>query len=197
MKDLVSVIVPAYQEEKRIGRCLQSILASTYQRLQVIVVNDGSTDDTAKIVSSFKRNRESESVSIELVNICNGGSGRARNHGLRRAKGEYISFVDADDMIHPQVIERLVLSLQNGSDMASCSLVFCNESGRGRRYQHHRRQRVVCPVQALKMAMWDQIQMNLGPVLFRKEKIFAEEGKLSVFCPEDVAGFEDFAFVLT
>lgn len=87
MKDLVSVIVPAYQEEKRIGRCLQSILASTYQRLQVIVVNDGSTDDTAKIVSSFKRNRESESVSIELVNICNGGSGRARNHGLCRAKG--------------------------------------------------------------------------------------------------------------
>lgn len=195
MKDLVSVIVPAYQEEKRIGRCLQSILASTYQRLQVIVVNDGSTDDTAKIVSSFKRNRESESVSIELVNICNGGSGRARNHGLRRAKGEYISFVDADDMIHPQMIERLVLSLQNGSDMASCSLVFCNESGRGRRYQQHRRQRVACPVQALKMAMWDQIQMNLGPVLFRKEKIFTEEGKLSVFCPEDVAGFEDFAFV--
>lgn len=195
MKDLVSVIIPAYQEEKRIGRCLQSILASTHQNLQLIVVNDGSTDNTAKIVRDFKRSRESGNVSIELVNITNGGSGRARNYGLRRAKGKYISFVDADDMIHPQMIERLVQSLQKGNDMASCGFVFCNDIGTGKVYQYRREQKITCPAQALKMAMWNQIQMSLGPVLFRKEKVIDQKGKLSVACHEDVAGFEDFAFI--
>lgn len=195
MKDLVSVIIPAYQEEKRIGRCLNSILASTYQNLQLIVVNDGSTDNTARIVRNFIRSWKSKTVSIELISISNGGSGRARNYALRRAKGRYISFVDADDMIHPQMIERLVQSLQNGNDMVSCGFVFCNEKGRGKIWQHRQRQKVICPAQALKMAMWNQIQMSLGPVLFRKEKIIDKAGKLLVACPEDVSGFEDFAFI--
>lgn len=194
-ENLVSVIIPAYQEEKRIGRCLHSILASTYQNLQVIVVNDGSTDNTESVVRNFKRKRESETVSIELFNISNGGSGHARNFGLRRAKGKYISFIDADDMIHPQMIERLVQSIENGNDMVSCGLVFCNGMGGGRTYRYRLGRKVHCPTQALQMAMWNQIQMSLGPVLFRKEKIVTIEGELLVKCPEDAVGFEDFSFI--
>ncbi len=195
MENLVSVIIPAYQEEKKIGRCLRSILASTYQNLQVIVVNDGSTDRTGEIVRKIKRKRESGTVSIELININNGGSGHARNCGLRRAKGKYISFVDADDMIHPQMIERLVQSIGNGSDMASCGIVLCDEMGRGKVYQKRLRRKLRCPAQALEMAMWSRIQMNLGGVLFRKEKIIDQEGQILVACPEDTVCFEDFSFI--
>lgn len=196
MKELVSVIIPAYQEEKRIRRCLRSILNSTYRNLELIVVNDGSTDNTERIVRDFKRKNESCTVSIKLVTISKGGSARARNYGLCLATGDYIGFVDADDMIHPQMIERLVNSLRQGNDLSVCGMMFCNESGRPGFYQYRmRRQKRQCPYQALTMIMWEQIQMSICPVLFRREKIVDMEGRPKFFCPEDVVEFEDFAFI--
>ena len=94
VEELVSIIIPAYQEEKRIRRCLQNILASTYQNLELVVVNDGSTDHTAQVVRNAAKENRSSFRSIELINILHGGSGRARNCGLRKAKGRYIGFVD-------------------------------------------------------------------------------------------------------
>lgn len=196
MRELVSIIIPAYQEEKRIERCLQSITASTYRDLELIVVNDGSTDNTHKVVEDFKEKTQCRDVLIEVVNIPNGGSGRARNFGLRRAKGQYIGFVDADDMIHPRMVERLAHSLHNGNDMASCGMLFCNGNGKARLRQCRLyRQALSCPNQALNAAMWEQIQMSLGPVFFRREKIIDKDGKLLVSCPEDVVAFEDFVFI--
>ena len=196
VEELVSIIIPAYQEEKRIRRCLQNILASTYQNLELVVVNDGSTDHTAQVVRNAAKENRSSFRSIELINILHGGSGRARNCGLRKAKGRYIGFVDADDMIHPLMIEKLAQSLRDGSEMASCGLLFCDEDGKPgfhRRYIHGERRR--CPGQALKKAMWEQIQMSLGTVLFRRENIIDERGELLISCPEKTAAFEDFAFV--
>ena len=154
MKELVSIIIPAYQEEKRIGRCLQSIAASTYRNLEVIVVNDGSTDGTEKVVRDFKKKNGSKILSIHVITISNGGAARARNHGLRLAKGEYIGFIDADDMIHPQMIEKLVGSLKRGNDLSICGRWICNESGKPNFYQHRlRKQRRRCPYEALEMIM--------------------------------------------
>ena len=106
MNELVTMIIPAYQEEKKIGRCLKSIAASTYRNLELIVVNDGSTDSTQKVVEQFKEKYKPGDIELELINVTNGGSGRARNCGMQKARGKYIGFVDGDDMIHPQMIER-------------------------------------------------------------------------------------------
>lgn len=196
MEELVSIIVPAYQEEHRIGRCLQSILNSTYHNLEIIVVNDGSTDDTGKVVEDFKEKNKSQIVALKLINIPNGGAARARNCGLYFAEGDYICFADADDMIHPQMIERLVDSLREGNDLSMCGIIFCGETGKYKFHQHYlNRKRKQCPHQALEMIMWEQIQMSICPVLFRRELIMDTEGKPTIFCPEDIVEFEDFAFI--
>ena len=87
MNELVSIIVPAYQEESRIERCLQSILASTYTNLELIIVNDGSTDNTEKVIQDFKRKNEPQTALFKLVTVPRGGAARARNYGLRRIRG--------------------------------------------------------------------------------------------------------------
>lgn len=196
MEELVSIIIPAYQEEKRIGRCLKSILASTYKNLELIVVNDGSTDRTEEIVQRIVEESKQEKTVIKLVSIPNGGAAHARNVGLRNANGAYIGFVDADDMIHPQMIERLVLSLRKGNDLATCGLLICDKNGKPSRWQYKlREQHRQCPVEALDMVMWEQILMSVSPALFLRDKIMDEQGTLYVCFPEDVFDFEDFAFV--
>lgn len=196
MKALISIIIPAYQEELKIERCLQSILASTYRNLELIVVNDGSTDNTEKVVKDFKKKNKSQTATLRLVTIPRGGAARARNFGLGLARGEYIGFVDADDMIHPEMIEKLADSLERGNDLSMCRLVLCDETGKQKSRQHGGiGERRKCPRQALEMIMWEQTQMSLCSALFRREVIIGESGKTMVFCPEDVVAFEDFAFV--
>lgn len=196
MRELVSIIIPAYQEELRIERCLKSILASTYPNLELIIVNDGSTDNTEKVVEDFRKKNPSQAALLKLVTVPRGGAARARNYGLRLAKGEYIGFVDADDMIHPEMIEKLADSLERGHDLSICRLIFCDEDGKPKSRQYNRRrEKKECPRQALEMIMWDQVQMSLCSALFRRKVIMGEEGKPTIFCPEDVVAFEDFAFV--
>ena len=196
MNETVSIIVPARQEEKRIERCLQSILRSSYSKLEVIVVNDGSTDNAGEIVEAFKKRNKKENVSIKLFTIPKSGAAYARNFGLRQAKGEFIGFADADDLIHPLMIEKLVDSLQRGNDLASCGLLNCKEGGQPKHIQHRLRGiQKICPHQAMEMAMWDQIIMSICSTLFRREKIMDKAGKLLVSCPEDMAVYEDFAFI--
>ncbi len=196
MRKLVSIIVPAYQEELRIERCLQSIFASTYPNLELIVVNDGSTDNTEQVVQDFKKKNKSQATLLKLVTVPRGGAARARNYGLGLAEGDYIGFADADDMIHPEMIEKLADSLERGNDLSICRLVFCDEAGKPKSCQYSQsRDSKKCPRQALEMIMWEQVQMSLCSVLFRREVIMEESGKPTILCPEDVVAFEDFAFV--
>lgn len=97
---MVSVIIPAYNVASYIGRTIQSILRQTYADLEVIVVNDGSTDGTGELLAKFaqKDNR------IRVFRQQNGGAARARNLGLSKAKGDFIVFVDGDDIISEDFI---------------------------------------------------------------------------------------------
>ena len=166
MNELVSIIVPAYQEESRIERCLQSILASTYTNLELIIVNDGSTDNTEKVIQDFKRKNEPQTALFKLVTVPRGGAARARNYGLRLARGDYIGFVDADDMIHPEMIEKLADSLGRGNDLSICRLIFCDEARVPKPHQHAPgKDRKKCPNQALEMIMWEQIHKGLIKIL--------------------------------
>lgn len=98
---MISVIVPVYNAEKYLRRCLESILQQSYKDFEVIIVNDGSVDDSEKICAEFARGNER----IKVITIANNGVSNARNIGLDAAVGDYISFVDADDYLDVDYLE--------------------------------------------------------------------------------------------
>lgn len=100
---LVSVIIPAYNCENTIADCLSSVIAQSYAEIEIIVVDDGSTDHTSNIVKSYQKK-----ASIVLLQQENRGPGAARNRGIQIAKGEYLVFIDADDTVDVDYIKSLV-----------------------------------------------------------------------------------------
>ncbi len=117
MTDLVSVIVPIYKVEKYLGKCVDSIINQTYKNLEIILVDDGSPDNSGKICDEYakKDNR------IKVIHKENGGLSSARNAGLDVATGEFIAFVDSDDRIHLDFVEKLYRAIkEENADIASC-----------------------------------------------------------------------------
>lgn len=104
MEDLVSVIMPIYNAEKYLNSSLKSIVNQSYKNLDIILVNDGSTDGSKAICEEYAKN----DVRIRLINKENGGNGDARNAGLKNVKGEWIVWVDSDDIIHRRQVEILM-----------------------------------------------------------------------------------------
>lgn len=116
-RNLITIVVPAYNIEKALPRCLESVLAQTYENLEVIVVNDGSSDGTAAIIDAYAA-RDSR---IKAIHKENGGVTSARLRGVAEAKGEYIGFVDGDDYIEPEMYARLMENLQvYHADISHC-----------------------------------------------------------------------------
>ena len=114
---LVSVIIPAYNIEDYIGRCLDSIISQTYKNLEIIVVDDGSRDYTGEILDNYaKKDRR-----IKVIHKENGGVSSARNKGIEAAEGDYIGFIDGDDLIEPGMYKTLVdLLEEENADIAHC-----------------------------------------------------------------------------
>lgn len=104
MEDLVSVIVPIYNTEKYLRKCLDSIVNQTYERLDIILVDDGSTDASKDICDEYEK-RDNR---IHVIHKKNAGNGSARNTGLEHIKGQWILWVDSDDLIHQKQIEVLL-----------------------------------------------------------------------------------------
>lgn len=126
---IVSVIIPIYNAEKYIERCVDSILQQTVNNIEVICVDDGSKDASAKICEAIAQ----KDSRLKVIRQQNGGSSKARNRGLQEARGEWISFVDADDWIAPDMLEQLL----NGAISKEIDIVICNhyqvhESGKQR-----------------------------------------------------------------
>lgn len=116
---LVTIIVPIYNVEKYLDQCINSILAQTYKNIEIILVNDGSTDGSLKICKKYAEldNR------IRIIDKENGGLSDARNAGLDVAKGEYIGFVDSDDWIAKDMYRRLVCACEMyHTDIAACKM---------------------------------------------------------------------------
>lgn len=108
---LISVIVPVYNVEKYLSRCLDSIISQTYKNLEIIVVDDGSTDDSRKLCDRYAEKDER----IKVFHKKNGGLSDARNYGIERAHGEYISFIDSDDWVETKYIKVLYEGLCDSS----------------------------------------------------------------------------------
>ncbi|MDR4931332.1 glycosyltransferase family 2 protein [Segatella bryantii] len=109
----VSIIIPAYNVEKYIEKCLTSIINQTYKNIEIIIIDDGSNDSTYSICSLFQR----KDNRIKLFSIENGGVSNARNFGLTKVSGQYICFVDSDDFVEKEYIENLLTAVQ-GFDIA-------------------------------------------------------------------------------
>jgi glycosyltransferase involved in cell wall biosynthesis len=117
-RPLVSVIVPIYNIENFIDECVKSITHQSYTNLEIILVDDGSTDSSGKIADKYS----AKDKRIRVFHKHNGGLSDARNYGLLKAQGSLISFVDGDDFVTSDFIERLVVTLENdSSDIACCS----------------------------------------------------------------------------
>lgn len=112
---LVSIIVPTYNVERYIGRCLDSILGQTYRNLEILPVDDGATDRSGDILDEYAR----KDARIRVIHReTNGGRIAVRRTGLVQAKGDYLFFVDADDWIEPQAVELLVRrAMETGADV--------------------------------------------------------------------------------
>ena len=122
----VSLIIPVYNVEHYIEKCLCSALGQTLDNIEIIVVNDGATDESMKIVDIF----ENKYPNIRIINKKNGGLSSARNSGLEFAKGKYIAFLDSDDYIEETMLEQMYTSAENRQlDIVGCNLTKVDEQG--------------------------------------------------------------------
>ncbi len=117
---MISVIIPIYNIEKYLQCCVDSVLGQTYSDYEIILVDDGSTDDSGRLSDAYA----SYDSRIRVIHRENGGLSAARNTGIENAKGEYLFFLDGDDALHPRALELLM----NTMDESSADLVFCGRT---------------------------------------------------------------------
>ena len=116
---LVSIIVPVYNAEEYLGRCLDSIINQTYQDIEIVLVDDGSTDNSGEICEDYAL----KDSRIVVAHIPNGGASMARKKGLELCKGQYVTFVDSDDWVSPYYISTLLQLIDEyGVNVSSCGV---------------------------------------------------------------------------
>lgn len=183
-RPLISVIVPVYNTAQFLERCVDSILKQTYRNLEVILVDDGSTDNSGVLCDNYKDIDDR----VKVIHKKNGGLSSARNVGIDNASGVYVGFVDSDDWIEEGMYESLYEGLKNNNCMISCC-------GRYDVYETSGRMKGLCPICnemingeecVGRLLTWDNIDSSACDKLFDK-KLYDycrfPEGKLS----EDVA----------
>lgn len=125
---LISVVIPVYNGQQYLARCLDSIFAQTYSNIEVIVVNDGSTDGTSQVIEQYKDKYKNR---MKAIHIPNGGVTNARLIGARVAQGEWIGFVDSDDEIEPDMYEFLINNaLKYKANISHCGYKMIFDDGR-------------------------------------------------------------------
>ena len=125
--DLISIVVPIYNMEKYLDKCVNSIISQTYKNIEIILVDDGSTDLSYDICEKYKKldNR------IKVYHKTNGGLSDAKNFGIKHASGKYIGFVDSDDWIEPMMYEILYKNIkEKNADIAICGRYIDYENGK-------------------------------------------------------------------
>lgn len=156
-KSLVSIIIPVYNTEKYLPRCLTSVLNQTYQTLEIILVNDGSTDNSPTLIQYYSK----KDPRIKVINQKNQGLSAARNIGLKNATGDYITFIDSDDEVKPKMIEGLLNTLKKAdADISVCSFKEIFPNGKTKSFNKNYSERIYSTEDALK-AMLKEIEFNV------------------------------------
>lgn len=163
MEKVVSIIVPVYNLEKYLSKCLDSILAQTYKNLEVLLIDDGSTDGSARICDDYQ-NRDARMIAIHKEN---GGAADARNLALDKCTGDYVTFIDGDDYVAEDFVERLVqIMAEKDADIAICGWnnvegdkvePFCANNGEIKVYNTEQALEVLLYQEEFDSAMWPKL----------------------------------------
>ena len=164
---LISVIVPVHNVAAYLPRCVDSILAQSYANLQIILVDDGSTDDSGKICEEYAK----KDTRIQVIHQKNGGLSSARNAGLDAASGQYIGFVDSDDWIEPEMYEKMLALMECNEAQIVCAGRYDVDGDTGRKTIG------LCPKQqtcvtgeelAGRIFLWDHCDSSACDKLYRR-----------------------------
>ncbi|MBQ6294177.1 MAG: glycosyltransferase family 2 protein [Lachnospiraceae bacterium] len=159
---MITVIVPVYNTESYLEKCVDSILAQSYADLEILLIDDGSTDRSAQICDEYEK-RDSR---IRVIRTENRGLSEARNRGLDEAKGEWIGFVDSDDWIDPDMYECLLRrALETGADIAECGIRSEQPSGT---VAKKRKALVVCGEEAVRELLQPSLSNVVWDKLYKK-----------------------------
>lgn len=156
----ISVIVPVYNGEDYIDKCIRLILNQTYKNFELIIINDGSTDKTMDIIKKYKDDR------IKVYSQCNKGAGAARNLGLCIAEGEYICFIDCDDIISDNYLQQMIKMCKNyNADIATCAYE--------KKYKINNKTKILNKSEGLKylIALPEKIPMSVIGKIFTRDII--------------------------
>lgn len=122
MNPLISVVVPVYKVEAFLNKCMESIVSQSYNNLEIILIDDGSPDHCPELCDAWAK----RDARIKVIHKTNGGLSSARNAGLDICTGEYIAFVDSDDWIKPNMIQRMLEVIEReNADICACNIVSC------------------------------------------------------------------------
>ena len=125
-REMISVIVPIYNSEKYLDRCVESVVQQTYSNLEILLVNDGSVDSSGKLCDEWQK----KDPRIRVIHKENGGLSDARNAGLDAADGTYIALIDSDDYIAPDMLQNLLEAMQKiDAEVGICNLLYVDEDG--------------------------------------------------------------------
>lgn len=125
-KELISIIVPVYNVERYLEKCIGSLINQSYQNLEIILVDDGSVDRSGGICDAYL----AKDPRIQVIHKKNGGLSDARNAGLEKSSGKWFAFIDSDDYITPDTIERLYLAAtENNCQIAVCNMIRVYDNG--------------------------------------------------------------------
>ena len=150
---LVSVIIPIFNTSKYLPTCLDSVIGQTYQNLEIILVDDGSTDNSYQIAKEYSK----KDSRIKLIHQKNQGLSVARNTGIKKSTGSYITFVDSDDYIEPNMTNRMMKTIQNtNADIVCCSFKEVHLSGKTTSFSQHHPAQTFNTENALKAMLLEQ-----------------------------------------
>lgn len=171
MNSKISIIVPIYNTAKYLPTCLNSILNQTYQNLEIILVDDGSTDNSSKIIKEYAKKDQR----IKVIHQKNAGLSSARNAGLETATGDYVTFVDSDDEIDLKMIKKMMGAISSSkADVAVCSFKEIYSNGKTIYFNHHYPQKIYNTEAALRAMLLEKgfmlsSTMKLFPKTFFKD----------------------------
>ncbi len=199
---IISIIVPVYRVEAYLPRCIESILGQSFPDFELILVDDGSPDRCGEICEEYAA-RDSR---IRVIHKENGGLSDARNAGIREAKGDCLGFVDSDDYLHPEMVERLYRALtENGADLAICGYTYVDENGRDLHMPSPVRDEVMTASEALGklyaerswyyITAWNKLYRRsiFNEIRFPVGKNHEDEGSIHriFYCAEKIVSIKD------
>ena len=167
--DLISVIVPIHKVEEYLDRCVRSIAEQTYSDLEIILVDDGSPDGCPAICDAWAE----KDARIKVIHKENGGLSDARNAGMAIATGEYVAFIDSDDSIEPDFIQKLYDAItEYNADVAECAVLYVDESGNTLRERNSAPMTEMGKIEALRhLVLEDGVYQTVWNKLYRREVV--------------------------